>query len=67
MESANEKILASDFAYTSTFSFAGATSLKDHIISVGTVTAGKYFLYLDGIVTGDNSNFAYNKIEVLNY
>lgn len=67
LESAKAKILASDFAYTSTFVFAGNTSLKDHIISVGTVTAGNYFLYLDGTVTADNSNFTYNKIQLLNY
>lgn len=67
LESAKEKVLASDFAYTSTFSFAGATSLKNHIISVGEVTAGNYFLYLDGTVTADNSNFTYTKIECLNY
>lgn len=67
LESAKAKILASDFAYSSTFSFAGVTSLKDHIISIGSVTAGNYFLYLDGTVTGDNSNFIYNKIEILNY
>lgn len=64
---ATEKILASDFAYTSTFVFAGTTSLKDHIISVGTVTAGNYFLYLDGTAKSDSSNFTYNKIQLLNY
>ena len=67
LESAKEKILASDFAYTSAFVFAGTTSLKDHIIRVGTVTAGSYFLYLDGTVKSDSSNFTYNKIEILNY
>lgn len=67
LESAKAKILASDFSYTSTFSFAGVTSLKDHTISVGVVTSGNYFLYLDGTVTADNSNFTYNKIEILNY
>ena len=67
LESAKEKILASDFAYTSTFVFAGTTSLKDHIISVRTVTAGSYFLYLDGTAKSDSSNFTYNKIEILNY
>lgn len=67
LESAKEKILASDFAYTSTFVFAGTTSLKDHIISVGTVTAGSYFLYLDGTAKSDSSNFTYNKIQLLNY
>ena len=67
LESAKAKILASDFAYTSTFVFAGTTSLKDHIISVGTVTAGNYFLYLDGTAKSDSSNFTYNKIQLLNY
>ena len=67
LESAKEKILASDFAYTSTFVFAGTTSLKDHIISVGTVTAGNYFLYLDGTAKSDSSNFTYNKMQLLNY
>lgn len=67
LESAKEKILASDFAYTSTFVFAGTTSLRDHIISVGTVTAGSYFLYLDGTAKSDSSNFTYNKIQLLNY
>lgn len=67
LESAKEKILASDFAYTSTFVFAGTTSLKDHIISVGTVTAGSYFLYLDGTAKSDSSNFTYNKMQLLNY
>ena len=67
LESAKAKILASDFSYTSTFLFAGSTSLKDHTISVGVVTSGNYFLYLDGTVTADNSNFTYNKIEILNY
>lgn len=67
LESAKEKVLASDFSYTSTFVFAGNTSLRDHIISVGTVAAGNYFLYLDGTAKSDNSNFTYNKIEVLNY
>lgn len=67
LESAKAKILASDFSYTSTFSFAGSTSLKDHTIRIGVVTSGNYFLYLDGTVTADNSNFTYNKIEILNY
>lgn len=67
LESAKEKVLASDFAYTSTFVFAGNTSLRDHTISMGNVTAGNYFLYIDGTATADNSNFTYTKIECLNY
>lgn len=64
---ATEKILASDFAYTSTFVFAGNTALRDHIISMGAVEAGTYYLYIDGTAKSDNSNFTYNKIEYLNY
>ena len=64
---ATEKILASDFAYTSTFVFAGNTSLRDHIISMGAVEAGTYYLYIDGTAKSDSSNFTYNKIEYLNY
>ncbi len=67
LESAKAKILASDFSYTSTFVFAGSTSLRDHIISFGEVAAGNYFLYIDGTATSDNSNFTYTKIECLNY
>ena len=67
LESAKAKILASDFAYTSTFVFAGNTSLRDHIISMGTVSAGTYYLYIDGTAKSDNSNFTYTKIEYLNY
>ena len=64
---ATEKILASDFAYTSTFVFAGNTAIRDHIISMGAVEAGTYYLYIDGTAKSDNSNFTYNKIEYLNY
>lgn len=67
LESAKAKILASDFDYTSIFVFSGSTSLRDHIISMGTVTSGTYYLYIDGTVTADNSGFTYNKIELLNY
>lgn len=67
LESAKAKILASDFAYTSTFVFTGNTSLRDNIISMGTVEAGTYYLYIDGTAKSDNSNFTYNKIEYLNY
>lgn len=67
LEAAKAKILASDFDYTSIFVFAGNTSLRDHIISMGTVEAGKYYLYIDGTVTADNSGFTYNRIELLNY
>ena len=67
ISAATEKILASDFAYTSTFVFAGNTSLRDHIISMGAVEAGTYYLYIDGTAKSDNSNFTYNKIEYLNY
>lgn len=67
LESAKAKILASDFAYTSTFVFAGNTSLRDHIINMGAVEAGTYYLYIDGTAKSDNSNFTYNKIEYLNY
>ena len=66
-DAAAAKILASDFAYTSTFVFAGNTSLRDHIISMGTVSAGTYYLYIDGTAKSDNSNFTYTKIEYLNY
>lgn len=64
---ATEKILASDFAYTSTFVFAGTTALRDHIISMGAVEAGTYYLYIDGTAKSDSSNFTYNKIQLLNY
>lgn len=64
---ATEKILASDFAYTSTFVFAGTTSLRDHILSMGAVEAGTYYLYIDGTAKSDSSNFTYNKIKLLNY
>ena len=64
---ATEKILASDFAYTSTFVFSGNTALRDHIISMGAVEAGTYYLYIDGTAKSDNSNVTYNKIEYLNY
>ena len=67
ISAATEKILASDFAYTSTFVFAGNTSLRNHIISMGAVEAGTYYLYIDGTAKSDNSNFTYNKIEYLNY
>lgn len=67
ISAATEKILASDFAYTSTFVFAGNTSLRDHIIRMGTVEAGTYYLYIDGTAKSDNSNFTYNKVGVLNY
>lgn len=64
---ATEKILASDFSYTSTFVFVGSTSLRDHIISIGAVEAGTYYLYIDGTAKSDSSNFTYNKIQLLNY
>ena len=67
LESAKAKILASDFAYTSTFVFVGDTSLRDHIISMGAIAAGTYYLYIDGTAKSDNSNFTYNKMEYLNY
>ena len=67
LESAKAKILASDFAYTSTFIFAGTTALRDHIISMGAVEAGTYYLYIDGTAKSDSSNFTYNKIQLLNY
>ena len=67
ISAATEKILASDFAYTSTFVFAGTTALRDHIISMGAVEAGTYYLYIDGTAKSDSSNFTYNKIQLLNY
>lgn len=67
LEAAKANILASEFAYTTTFSFAGSTALRDHIVSLETVTAGNYYLYIDGTAKSDNSNFTYNKIEYLNY
>ena len=67
LESAKAKIVANDFAYMSTFVFAGNTALRDHIISMGAVEVGTYYLYIDGTAKSDNSNFTYNKIEYLNY
>lgn len=67
LESAKEKILASDFDYTSTFVFAGNTSLRDHIVSIGTVATGNYYLYIDGTTKADNSSFTFVKAEYLNY
>ena len=67
LESAKSKILASDFAYTSTFVFSGNTSLRDHIISIDGISSGTYFFYADGTTTSNSSNFTYNKLKILNY
>lgn len=67
LESAKSKILASDFSYTSTFIFAGNTSLHDHIVSIDGISSGTYFFYADGTTTSNSSNFTYNKLKILNY
>ncbi|MDE5772156.1 MAG: hypothetical protein K2I06_11120 [Ruminococcus sp.] len=63
----SEKITDGDFTYTFDMVFAGSTSLKDHIVNCGNITAGTYYLYISGTEKADNSNFSYNKIEYLNY
>lgn len=67
VEQAAAKVLDGDYAVTKSVQYAGSMSLQDNIVNVGAVGAGTYFLYIDGTKKADNSDFTYNRIEVLVY
>ncbi|MDE5754848.1 MAG: collagen-like protein [Oscillospiraceae bacterium] len=66
-EQAIEKALAGEYAQSADYTLAGSVAQTDDIFAFGSVTAGNYYLYIDGTSKGDNSNFTYAKIEYLNY
>lgn len=66
-EQAIEKALSGEYAQSADYTMAGAIAQTDDIFAFGSVTAGNYYLYIDGTSKGNNSNFTYAKIEYLNY
>ena len=67
LENAQEKALAGEFVQSMDYTLAGSLAQTDDIFAFGSVSAGNYYLYIDGTSKGDNSNFTYAKIEYLNY
>ncbi|MDE6731221.1 MAG: hypothetical protein K2J71_10665, partial [Oscillospiraceae bacterium] len=66
-EQALSKALAGEYAQSAEYTLAGSVAQTDDIFAFGSVTAGNYYIYIDGTTKGDNSNFTYAKIEYLNY
>ncbi|MDE5754400.1 MAG: hypothetical protein K2H89_07665, partial [Oscillospiraceae bacterium] len=66
-EQAISKALAGDYVQSADYTLAGSVAQTDDIFAFGSVSAGNYYLYIDGTKKGDNSNFTYAKIEYLNY
>lgn len=66
-EQALTKALAGEYAQSMDYTLAGALAQTADIFAFGSVSAGNYYLYIDGTTKGDNSNFTYAKIEYLNY
>ncbi|MDE6087194.1 MAG: hypothetical protein K2G25_02280, partial [Oscillospiraceae bacterium] len=67
LENAQEKALAGEFVQSMDYTLAGSLAQTDDLFAFGSVSAGNYYLYIDGTTKGDNSNFTYAKIEYLNY
>ena len=67
LEQAISKALAGEYAQSMDYTLAGSLAQTDDIFAFGSVSAGNYYLYIDGTAKGDNSNFTYAKIEYLNY
>ena len=67
LEQAISKALVGEYAQSMDYTLAGSLAQTDDIFAFGSVSAGNYYLYIDGTAKGDNSNFTYAKIEYLNY
>ncbi|MDE5885121.1 MAG: collagen-like protein [Oscillospiraceae bacterium] len=66
-EQALAKALTGDYVQSADYTLAGSVAQTDDIFAFGSVSAGNYYLYINGTSKGDNSNFTYAKIEYLNY
>ena len=61
------KINSENYDLTYNFTYAGSSSLKDVLLEVKNIVAGTYYLYIDGTVKSDNSNFTYVNVRYINF
>lgn len=62
-----DKINAANYDLTYNFTYAGSSSLKDVLLEIKNIVAGTYYLYIDGTVKSDNSNFTYIDVRYINF
>lgn len=62
-----DKINAKNYDLTHNFTYAGSSSLTDVLLEVKNIVAGTYYLYIDGTVKSDNSNFTYIDVRYINF
>ena len=62
-----DKINAGNYDLTHNFTYAGSSSLTDVLLEVKNIVAGTYYLYIDGTVKSDNSNFTYIDVRYINF
>ena len=62
-----DKINAGNYDLTHNFTYAGSSSLTDVLLEVKNIVAGTYYLYIDGTVKSDNSNFTYVNVRYINF
>lgn len=62
-----DKINAKNYDLTHNFTYAGSSSLTDVLLEVKNIVAGTYYLYIEGTVKSDNSNFTYIDVRYINF
>lgn len=62
-----DKINSENYDLTRNFTYAGSSSLTDVLLEVKNIVAGTYYLYIDGTVKSDNSNFTYINVRYINF
>lgn len=62
-----DKINSENYDLTQNFTYAGSSSLTDVLLEVKNIVAGTYYLYIDGTVKSDNSNFTYINVRYINF
>ena len=62
-----DKINAENYDLTHNFTYAGSSSLTDVLLEIKNIVAGTYYLYIDGTVKSDNSNFTYIDVRYINF
>lgn len=62
-----DKINSENYDLTQNFTYAGSSSLTDVLLEVKNIVAGTYYLYIDGTVKADNSNFTYTNVRYINF